>query len=50
MTDAPLHDPILEAADFESSMEDTRERARRRGLSEELIEQMYGKPRGKTAK
>jgi hypothetical protein len=42
-TDAAIHDAILDAGNDEAAMEDTRERARRRGLSEELIELMYGK-------
>ena len=50
VTDAPLHDPILEAGDPESSLEDTRERAHRRGWSEEMIERHYGKPRAKDTK
>ncbi len=50
VSDADFHDAILEAGDPERSLEDTRERARRRGLSEELIEQFYGKPRAKESK
>jgi hypothetical protein len=38
-----MNDPVGE----ERNMAATRERARRRGVAEELIEQMYGKPRSK---
>ena len=50
VSDANIHDAILEAGDPERSLEDTRERARRRGWSEEMIERKYGKPRAKEAK
>ncbi len=44
-TDAAIQDMILADGDDEAAMEDTRERARRRGWSEEMIERHYGKPR-----
>ena len=48
-TDAAIQDIILAEGDDEGAMEDTRERARRRGWSAEMIERHYGKPRPKEA-
>jgi hypothetical protein len=41
--DAPLHDPILADGRFERSLEQTRERARSSGWSEDEIELAFGK-------
>lgn len=50
VSDATLHDfleTMVDPVGDEREMEATRERVRRLGVSEEMIEQLYGKPRSK---
>ena len=48
--DSHIHEPILAAGNNERSLEDTRERVRRLGWPEEMIERHYGKPLPKGSK
>jgi hypothetical protein len=50
VSDAAIHDAIMADVDDEAMTEATRQRVRRRGIPEETIEWLYGKPRSKESK